>query len=177
MPLKRPLLVIATVVFSVGGLLWLFWPNPLPRPREELRVFHPRGYSIIRPPEFSVDLRESGIGDKADGIYLAHSRHRNPPPRLSVERFAGEPDFQKLADRGFTQTGTFQGREARVMIGPSGRPPVQVWNHRIVVQIDGDWFEIAVTDPRYFELDRSGWRAYVESFRYEPRATTAPGGR
>lgn len=171
---KRVLTVVTVLVLVVGGGLWVFWPAPLPPPDDRKRVTHPSGFSVIIPPKYSCTIGTIGDSTYSDSLTATDPEFRNFPPELQVRRFRGEPDFNRLSQRGFKLRGTFLGRDAVIFDGPTSIGKNQMWNYRVVARFEDAWFEIGVADPNYFEIASSPWKAYIESFKYEARATTAP---
>jgi hypothetical protein len=94
---------------------------------------------------------------------------------IGARRFRGEPDFVELSNKGFKLKGTFQGQEATIFNGPRGRGALAQWNYRIIVKIEGAWFELYATDLQYFEFSKHRFAKYLETFKYTPApAATQP---
>lgn len=82
---------------------------PIERPDEERRIFHPAGFSMIRPEfwesEVVLDPDHSGEG----GIKLRSPSQIKPGATLEVVKLASEPTL-----RGQVQEVLFQGQPARL---------------------------------------------------------------
>lgn len=174
--LHRPWILILLIVALIGGVMWAFWPPAVPRPDEANRRAHPAGYSLIIPPGFDVSLDVRGNPVKIDGISASNNEHRSPRPFIFADRFRKPPDLTDLTDRQRFIPGQFMGRPAYIFAGPRGRPPATMWNHRVVFETGGDWFEIGVALPDYIDVPTHRWYDYLTSFRYEPTGvpTTTP---
>lgn len=168
--LRQPWVQVLLIVAALAGVVWLFWPPPLPRPDESQRRSHPAGYSIIIPPgyDFSLDVR--GNASKFDALAAQDNRYQSFAPRLSVERFRKAPDPAELTQKQRYKPATFLGKPAYVFDGPRG----PLWHHRIIFESGGQWFEIAVMSPDYVDVPKDRWYDYVKSFRYEPSRASPP---
>ena len=171
---KRPLIVIGSIILLLAAGLWFFWPRPLPPPDESRRLNHPAGYSIIVPEHFESRISTNGDRTYRDGVTLFDARYHDFPPTLAVQLLRGEPDLNALSNRGFKIKSTFQGKDALVFNGPTGRDAGTYWNYRLVVKFGDDWFEIGAADPQYFDFKTHALPGYLETFRYQPRAASPP---
>jgi hypothetical protein len=173
--LLRPLLLVLAVAAAIGLILWIFWPRPLSKPDESRRVEHPLGFSMVVPEHFDTKIGLEPDDTHRGAIILRDGRYDAFPPMITVHEFLSQPDFAAMSKRGFKQVGTFLGRQASIMNGPSGRGRAAMWNYRVIFERDGRWFEVAASDPQFFDLGKSRYRDYLESFRLDPaRPATMP---
>lgn len=175
---SRILFIIVVVAAVALGAYWLFWPASLPAFDPANRVVHPFGYSLVKPANFEVNIGK-GHNRAGDNMVIYDPLHSKPAPSLAAQSIEGEPDWEQIGKRGFKPGGKYKGHDAWIMTGPTGRGRAATWNHRAVVKFGDKWFEIGVADPGYFDIDKSGWRPYFESFEYNAPATqptTTQGG-
>lgn len=95
---------------------------PRDSPKEYLRVYHPRGFSVVRPFNWHSEIRSVQRGDTIDKIILMSdvpSGERTRGVIWETTRLSDRPSV----DKGFVQT-TFQGSDAwkRIQLR-SGAPP------------------------------------------------------
>ena len=135
------------------------------RPEKENRVHHQAGFSVIRPrntrAEAGTEVTPAGT-QHAIRILTAGGQSESAPA-LTVRTLPQPPDPAQLQRDGFA-AGQFQGREAWVLTGTSGRN--DTW--MAVFSRAGRWFEITLNLPGgegREAMPPRKWRPYVESFR------------
>lgn len=113
---------------------------PVEPPREERRVFHPSGFSIVRPANWESKVGVGGDSGMADGIELASPNRRKPQAVVLVVKYASKP-----AIRGRVLESQFQGCPALMTIE---RRPAMFLDYpghlrvQIAFERGGAWFEI-----------------------------------
>ncbi len=133
--LKRPFTFFLQFVgLAVVGTIALFLPTlvrrtlprvlataiPDERPSEEYRIFHPDGFSIVRPKSWESSLGWGGI-DTVERIELVSPPGQKPNGFLTIAKLAEKPSLQ-----GPVREIQFQGRPAQMTLV---RRPVEWWEH------------------------------------------------
>lgn len=141
---------------------------PVEPPREEYRVFHPSGFSIIRPSAWDSKTGVgSGVGE-ADGVKLASPHQRKPQAVMFIIKYTVKPE---IGVRGRVREIQFQGRPALMAVE---HRPAEFMEHpgRLTAEIaferEDAWFLI-----RYFifreekDMPTIMW-SYLNSFSTNP---------
>jgi hypothetical protein len=166
--------IIGGLVFVSLLVAWVMWPRRMPAPREEDRVWHPDGYSMIAPPDWkmSIETEEKTLVRTNRGWLKVEPR--NPgyyPPALTITVLRDPPETEKLKSTQHFTAGTFHGLPALIASAPHGK----YWAYQCIFQDRDRWFQITLSMPDYEDVPNSSWWPYVDSFRYEPeKATRTP---
>jgi hypothetical protein len=166
---------LLVVVLFIGAIvLWLLWPRTMPPPDESHRAFHPEdGYSIIAPPRWAVssETKEATLNKNNRGwLRLDPPQTGYFPPSLMVTVLAEPPDADALKSKDHFEDGTFHGIPALISSGPQKK----YWAYRVIFKDRDRWFEINLSTPDINDINKTGWKPYIESFRYEPEKQRAP---
>jgi hypothetical protein len=161
------LLMIVLVIGAIVG--WIYW-NSGDRPREENRVSHKVGYSIVRPSDWKPKFQTQPNETYRDGITLEPEKWISLEPSIWARRLLWPPDTKELREKGFVE-GDFQGHKAwlsqqkpRFRIARTARFPV-----------GSDWYEVGVSLPGLEGAKVDDWWEYALTFRPAPvRSTTQP---
>jgi hypothetical protein len=159
------------VAFLALGALgtYLFWPSKWPPPRESDRVWHPAGYSMIPPPGFEPQI-EINSREAKDRLSFRPKVTGKWEPRVMITRRKDAPDITSLkADGGF-HDGTFQNQPCIYSAGPEKK----FWTFKVIVQRQGQWFDVVAAVPDYEDIPHSQWWAYMQSFQYDPSKAEKP---
>jgi hypothetical protein len=167
--------VAIVLIFLVAFAVWLMWPQHIPPPDEANRVWHPDGYSVIRPAGWQGGA-EPHMED-ATMLGRINMRPQNPglrSPSFSIINWRKQPDLKELKAKEHFTDSTFLGHPALMFEGQwRGN-----WAERIIWQDQDRWFDLNLNIPIEEDLQHSAWWPYVESFRYDPKmakqAATAP---
>ncbi len=169
-------------VMAAAAIIFLLtisspYPDVDEPPAEANRVLHPAGFSIIRPGRTRATIEPaSPAGDDQITIRPDAGRSRYTPV-LSVRRLRDLPERSRLEHDGF-QPGTFQGQDALVYKGSSGKYDA----YRVLTNRGGSWYEIALLIPggesTAGSLPSPEWQRYLNTFAPAPpaSATTRPSG-
>lgn len=160
----RRILYAAVVVLVFGtGFVWLEQihsphPDVTRPPNEKNRVLHPAGFSIVKPGRTKARVDPDALIIMPDG---GRSRYT---PSLMVRRWVEPPDLTTLREYA---PGTFQGGEALIFNGPSGK--YVTW--AAVVRRGDNWFSVSLSlpegSPGSEAMPPPGWLAYLNTFRVE----------
>jgi hypothetical protein len=172
---NSPLAKLSIAAVFIGVIvLWLLWPHTMPPPDERNRVYHPEdGYSIIKPDGWAVSSEtEEGTLNKDNRGWLRVDAPPTGyfPPSLVVTVLANAPDVDKLKSEEHFEDGTFTGLPAFV----ASAPLKKLWANRFIFKDRDRWFEINLTTPDFNDINKSGWKPYIDSFRYEPEKQHKP---
>jgi hypothetical protein len=181
--LNSPLAKLLILAVFLGAIvLWLIWPHSIPPPDERNRIRHPEdGYSIIAPAGWTPSSEtEEDTLNKANRGWLRADPPQTGyfPPSLVVTVLSDAPDVDKLKSKEHFEDGTFHDIPALI----ANAPEKKYWAYRVIFKDRDRWFEINLSTPDMNDITKSGWKPYVDSFRYEPekqrkpvaRASTAP---
>lgn len=171
-PVAKGLIIL---IFLGAFAVWITWPRHLPPPDEANRVWHPDGYSIIRPAGWEGGA-EPYMADPAM-LGRISMRPQNPGlrhPSLSIINWRNQPDLKELKSKEQFVESTFLGKPALMFEGRWRGS----WAERIIWQDQGRWFDLDLNIPIQEDIQHSAWWPYVTSFRYDPakakHASTAP---
>lgn len=156
-------------VIAGAGFFWLdHVTSPYPAvdrpPDEKDRVWHPAGFSIVKPGRTTARLESDALVVVPDG---GRSRYT---PSLIVRRWGEPPDMQGLREGHEGAPWRFQGDEAWVFIGPTGK--YVTW--AAVFRRGGDWFTISLSLPEGMrgseQMPSAEWLAYLNTFKATGKA-------
>jgi len=165
--------LIAAIVVPVGDL---WYPAVAPPPKEDLRIVHPHGFSIVRPDGWGFDVAVGGqaqqgrggvrVTPTADCIQIFPVTKARMPEMLSVMRLPGgfaEPDatYRRISPEPHLQI-----KGAHAYAGQAGKyyhwfadvsPAGGLW-FRISLMLPNDdlWSNTRVPDE---------WWPFINSFR------------
>ena len=173
--LNSPLAKTSIVVLFVGLIvLWLLWPHTMPPPDERNRVYHPEdGYSIIAPAGWtaSSETEEGTLNHTNRGwLKLDPPQTGYFPPSLMITVLTDPPDVDKLKSKDHFEDGTFHGLPALIVSAPQKK----YWAYRVIFKDRDRWFEINLSTPDINDINKTGWKPYIDSFRYEPEKQRKP---
>ena len=164
-------LEVAVVLAVVAGvsLVLLQSLSPAPRvsrpPDESDRVVHPQGYSIIRPVDTEVHVSTEPSGDSLDLLRVTPGGPGRYNTSVTVARLAEAPDTRQLQEREGFRLASFQGQEAWVRVGDSGKYVEWV----AVFHRGGQWFRLRLSEPavhgRPPRMPPPLWVPYLDSFQ------------
>jgi hypothetical protein len=159
-------IVVAQVIFLSNVISP--YPDVQQPPAEANRVVHPAGFSIVKPGRTRAIVETaSSVGDDSVNILPDGGQSRYTPV-LNVRRLREPPDLSWLEREGF-QAGTFQGQQALVYRGPSGKYDA----YRVMTNRNGEWYEVALLipggDSALASIPSPEWQRFLETFT--PAAT------
>jgi hypothetical protein len=164
--------VIAVAQFIFLSRIISPYPDVQRAPAEANRVIHPAGFSIVKPGSTRA-IVEVASSDGEDSITILPDGGRSRyTPILSVRRLGQPPDLSQLERDGF-KGGAFQGQQAIVNKGPSGKYDLC----RIVVNRGGEWYEVTLlipggdSDPA--SIPSPEWQRYMDTFATATASTTS----
>lgn len=179
---QSALLKIVIVLLLVGAIVaWMMWPAPVPVAEEANRIWHPDGYSFISPPGWKMSLEtEQATLNRANRGWLRADPEgwHYYPPALVLTCLGKAPDAENLKAQHHYVDGTFHDLPALILFERWKKSYI----YRVVFQDRDRWFEFALYTPDYYNVPNSGWKAFFDSYRYEPERakdvkaepTTAP---
>lgn len=109
---KTRLITIVIIVFICSAVVLFLlplkdylYPWPSPPPKEQNRVFHPAGFSIVKPDKWLSKIRVKGepefqsknlkIVTKVDSIFIYPDTKARFPDTLTVKKYSQKPVFEK----------------------------------------------------------------------------------
>ena len=165
---KWAILGAGLVVMVSAEWVWLStvispYPAVDEAPVEGNRVRHPAGFSIIRPGRTRAIVSKRGEVDPEMITILPDGGRSRYTPVMTALHLDNTPETGWLEWEGY-KPGTFQGREAYVYRGPSGKYD----SYGVITERSGKWYVISLLIPSGGELAGGElperWRRYLESF-------------
>jgi hypothetical protein len=157
-------IVAALFLYAVFDIGLFYGPWPWQSPREQDRIVHPLGFSIIKPQGWRerIYVRHDPVPYE-DAIRLNPNSKARLTPFYTVRRLVTSPDFEKLKTELGYRPVKFQGRDALGHEGVSGK----FWSVGRIFERQGNWYWITLLlpDEEGKELKvHPDWWAYLESF-------------
>jgi hypothetical protein len=159
--------VIVVTLFICAAIdMGLFYgPWPWQSPREQDRVVHPSGFSIIKPQGWKerISVRHDPVPE-CDSINLQPNSKARITPFYSVRQLATAPNIERMKNDGGYTIVKFQGRDALGHEAVSGK----YWIVERFLERKSRWYSITLLLP-----DEEGseitvpvlWWSYLESFK------------
>jgi hypothetical protein len=145
--------VIVALVAAAILIAFVIWMHPL-APREENRVAHAGGYSIVRPVDWDAHLVNTVSNGERDAIMLKPHAWKGMEPSIWVKRLVGEPDFARKALVRRIHTKYNLVRQA-------------------VFEVNGTWYDVGISLPGLESTQDSVWWPFAETFRPAPLGSLA----
>src|SRR3954451_10081231 len=161
------LLMIVLVIGAIVG--WIYW-NSGERPREENRVAHRAGYSILKPSGWGANVQTQSSDRFRDGITLEPEKWISLEPSIWARRLLWPPDTNKLLAEGFVE-GESRGRKAWL----SQQKPRRRIERTARFPVGPDWFEVGVSLPGLEGAKVDDWWEYALTFKPPAVSPTTQG--
>ena len=81
-----------------------------------------------------------------------------------------QDEVDKLKSKDHFEDGTFHDIPALI----ASSPQKKYWAYRVIFKDRDRWFEINLSTPDINDINKTGWKPYIESFRYEPEKQRTP---
>ncbi len=160
--------ILGLIVFAGLIATWALWPHTLPPPDPNNRFTHfEDGYSMIAPAGYvpSFETAESTLVKGNKGwMRFDPATPGYYPPSIVVTVRSQTPDPDEMKAKEHFVDGTFHGLPALI----TSFPQHKTWVYAIVFKDRDKWFDICLTTPDYYDVPKSMWWPYLDSFKYEP---------
>jgi hypothetical protein len=157
--------VVALLLYAMIDIGLFYGPWPWQSPREQDRVVHPSGFSIIKPRGWKerIGVRHDPVLPY-DYISLYPDSKARITPFYSVQRLVTAPDAERMKKDGAYALVKFQGIDALGREAVSGK----YWRVERIFEQNGNWYAISLMLPAgegdEIKVHQSWWE-YLESFK------------
>ena len=146
------------VVIMITGIVTALLDPGLGKPDDLRRTRHAAGFSIAYPLGWGGSAFGSENAKEARFIRLAPERTTGRETSINVVLSGAEA--QPVAE---AKPGTFQGQAALFSSDRGKRD----WRWRVQFQREQGWFQITLTSPIAFDVEKSAYWPFINSFRTE----------